>query len=301
MNINNSKELFSALNINKDATLSKKQKKFLQDEGYLVIKNKIEKKLLKKLNVVSAKLIQKEKTKGGWEGKEEHFKKGKEFDPGTNRLGNLMDKDKNFKELIKIPEILVAADTVIKSKFKVCGLNLRNPKKGKGKQVIHTDWKPRKHKKEKFAGIVCMIYLDDSNKKNGATRIVPKTHHKIGWPDEFINIKEKYKKEIRPELKAGSILILNLNLWHAGAENISGKSRKMIMLNIKNRNIPQLLNYKKYLSTKTKKKLNSVEKYLIAVRKKDKTQKSKSIGVGIYYKKDFNIVDRNKVIHRSKN
>jgi hypothetical protein len=40
---------------------------------------------------------------------------------------------------------------------------------------------------------------------------------------------------------------------------------------------------------------------LLAVRKKDKTQKSKSIGVGIYYKKDFNIVDRNKVIYRSKN
>ena len=74
----------------------------------------------------------------------------------------------------------------------------------------------------------------------------------------------------------------------------------MIMLNIKNRNLPQLLNYKKYLSSKTK-KLNSVEKYLLAVRKKDKTQKSKSIGVGLYYKKDYNIVDRNEVIYRNKN
>ena len=98
-----------------------------------------------------------------------------------------------------------------------------------------------------------MIYLDDSYKKNGATRIIPRSHHKIGWPDHYINIKKKYKKEIRPELKAGSILILNLNLWHAGANNISGKPRKMIMLNIKNRNLPQLLNYKKFLSSKTKK------------------------------------------------
>lgn len=301
MSINNSNKLFSALNINKEKVLSKNQKKFLLNEGYLIIENKIEKKLLKKLKIVSAKLIKKEKARGGWEGKEEYFKKGKEFDPGTNRLGNLIDKNKNFKELIKIPQILVAADTVIKSKFKVCGFNLRDPKKGKGRQVIHTDWKPRKHKKEKFAGIVCMIYLDDSNKKNGATRIVPKSHHKIGWPDQFIDIKKKHKKEIRPELKAGTILILNLNLWHAGAENISGKSRKMIMLNIKNRNLPQLLNYKKYLSSKTKKKLNSVEKYLLAVRKKDKTQKSKSIGVGLYYKKDYNIVDRNEVIYRNKN
>jgi hypothetical protein len=300
MIIDNSRELFSALNFNKDKILSNKQKKFLLDEGYLILKNQIEKKLLRRLNIISTKLIKKEKIKGGWEGKEEYFKKGKEFDPGTNRLGNLIDKDKAFKELIKIPQILVAADIVIKSKFKVCGLNLRNPKKGKGKQVIHTDWKPKKHKKERFAGIVCMIYLDDSNKKNGATRIIPKSHHKIGWPDQFINIKKKYKKEIRPELKAGSILIINLNLWHAGAENISGKTRKMIMLNIKNRNLPQLLNYKKYLSIKTKKKLNSVEKYLLAVRKKDKTQKSKSIGVGVYYKKDFNIVDKNEIIYNKK-
>ena len=91
--------------------------------------------------------------------------------------------------------------------------------------------------------------------KNGATRIILWSHHKIGWPDHYINIKKKYKKEIRPELKAGSILILNLNLWHAGANNISGKPRKMIMLNIKNRNLPQLLNYKKFLSSKTKKKI----------------------------------------------
>ena len=69
----------------------------------------------------------------------------------------------------------------------------------------------------------------------------------------------------------------------------------MIMLNIKNRNLPQLLNYKKFLSSKTKKNLNSIEKYLLAVRKKDKTQNSDSIGVGKYYKRDFNIIDRNKI------
>lgn len=295
MKVNNTKELFNALNIDEGNTLSISQKKFLLDEGYLILHKKIRGKVLKKLNTISKEFIKKERTKGGWEGKEKYYKNGKEFDPGNNRLGNLIDKNKLFKELIKIPEILVAANTVIQSKFKVCGLNLRDPKKGKGKQVIHTDWKPRNRKSEKFAGIVCMIYLDDSYKKNGATRIIPRSHHKIGWPDHYINIKKKYKKEIRPELKAGSILILNLNLWHAGANNISGKPRKMIMLNIKNRNLPQLLNYKKFLSSKTKKNLNSIEKYLLAVRKKDKTQNSDSIGVGKYYKRDFNIIDRNKI------
>ena len=48
------------------------------------------------------------------------------------------------------------------------------------------------------------------------------------------------------------------------------------------------LNYKKFLTDKTKKGLNEVEKYLLAVRKIDKTQKSDSIGVGKYYFKAFN-------------
>ena len=75
-----------------------------------------------------------------------------------------------------------------------------------------------------------MIYLDDSYKKNGATRIIPRVIIKLVG-QIIILILKKYKKEIRPELKAGSILILNLNLWHAGAfNNISGKPRKMIML-----------------------------------------------------------------------
>ena len=94
MSIDNSNELFSALNINKEKILSKNQKKFLVNEGYLIIENQIEKKLLKKLKIVSTKLIKQEKARGGWEGKEEYFKKGKEFDPGTNRLGNLIDKIK---------------------------------------------------------------------------------------------------------------------------------------------------------------------------------------------------------------
>ena len=42
MSIDNSNELFSALNINKEKILSKNQKKFLINEGYLIIENKIE-------------------------------------------------------------------------------------------------------------------------------------------------------------------------------------------------------------------------------------------------------------------
>lgn len=269
-------------------TLSKIQKSFLDKNGYLILRNiKVIKKNLKQLQREANKLIDLEGDKGGWEGKEKYYKKGKHFEKGTDRLGNLIEKHKIFRKLITIPEILEAAKEVTKSEIKICGLNLRNPKKGFGYQKIHTDWKPRKRKKESFAGIVCMIYLDNSKKRNGATRIIPKTHKIIGWPDNHINIDKKHKKEIRPEIKAGGVIIANLNLWHAGANNKSGEPRKMIMVNIKNRKFPQLLNYKIFLSNKCKKSLTDFEKYILAVRKVDIRQKSDSIGVGKYYKKEF--------------
>ena len=57
------------------------------------------------------------------------YKRGKKFEDGTNRLGNLIEKHKCFRDLILIPEILSAAYEVIKSDIKVAGFNLRNPLK----------------------------------------------------------------------------------------------------------------------------------------------------------------------------
>ena len=285
--IKNILEVFKRLRIEKNL-LSKKQKNFLESKGYLIIKpTNFMKKNLKKLSLAAKKLIEKEGKRGGWEGKEKYYKKGKDFEKGANRLGNLIDKKNIFRKLITMPEILAAAHAVIKGNIKICGFNLRNPLKGKGRQVVHMDWKPRKEKMDLYGGVVCMVYLDKSQKHNGATRLIPCSHKKLGWPEDHIDINKRHKKEIRPELEAGSIIVANLNLWHAGAGNVSGKVRKMIMINIKRRSLPQLLNYKQFLKKKTKNSLNEVEKYLLAVRKVDKTQKSDSIGVGKYYRQDF--------------
>jgi len=248
-------------------------KKELDENGFVLIRNS--KYMKKNLNVLikkSNELIEREGDKGGWEGKERYFKNGKKFESGAQRLGGLVKKDKSFLGLITIPEILMSAYHVIKSEIKICGLNLRNPIKGMGEQSIHFDGFPRIKTTEKFVGILAFIYLDDANIENGAMRLIPKTHKFLGWPDDHIEIEKKHKNEIRVEVKAGSILVANLNLWHAGAQNINGKPRKVIMLNIKNRKYDQLLNYKKYLGEKFINNLSEDQKYLLAVRKKDKDQ-----------------------------
>jgi hypothetical protein len=287
MQIESTKEMFNMLNI-KDDCLTLEQKKFLSKNGYLVIEPlPFFKKNLNTLNNIIKKLIKEEGSKGGWEGKEQHFKEGKYFEPGCERLGNLIEKDILFSEIIVIPEILAAAYHVIKSEIKVSGFNFRNPNKGYGEQGLHIDIFPRKKKTENFSGIVAYVYLDDSSVENGAVRIVPKSHEKLGWPDDYIDTTKRFKDEIRGEVKAGSIIIINLNTWHAGAINKNGHDRKTMFLQIKRRDEPQLLNYKKFLSENTKKQLNEEKKYLLATRDIDPTQKEDSYSVGDHYRKLF--------------
>ncbi len=263
-------------------------KKKLDEDGYVVVKSsEYMKKNLKILRKKSSELIKKEGDKGGWEGKEKFFKKGKKFESGAQRLGGLIRKDKSFLGLITIPEILMSAYHVIKDEIKVCGLNLRNPVAGSGEQSVHFDGFPRNNKKDPFAGVVAFIYLDDTNIKNGAMRLIPKTHKYLGWPDDHININKKHPKEIRIKVKAGTIVIANLNLWHAGAKNLNGKLRRVIMMNIKNRKYDQLLNYKKFLGPKFINKLDDNEKYLLAVRKLDRNQKIDSGGSANQLRREY--------------
>ncbi len=285
--INKTSKLINSLSNNSNFD-NKNWKKLLDREGYIVIKNsKYMRENLNNLQKKSSELLMHEGDKGGWEGKEQYFKQGKKFESGAQRLGGLIKKDKSFLGLITIPEILMSAFHVIKDEIKICGLNLRNPIAGAGQQSIHIDGFPRNDKSEDYAGIVAFIYLDDTSIENGAMRLIPKTHTNLGWPDDHINIEKNHPDEIRVVVNAGTIVVANLNLWHAGAKNLNGKSRRVIMMNIKNRKYDQLLNYKKYLSTEFIENLTENEKYLLAVRKKDKDQILSSGGSANHLRREY--------------
>ena len=86
--------------------------------------------------------------------------------------------------------------------------------------------------------------------------------------------------------KSGSILLFNSNLWHCGGANKSGAKRAVFNVIYRKRLLPQGLNQKKYLSKKTKNKMNALEQYLYRIRKNDKNQKVKIYGPGKDYR-DF--------------
>jgi hypothetical protein len=287
-NIKNTNDLYESMNIN-NSTLSHEEKTTLKENGFVIFPpNEFMNKNLNELNKISEDLITAEGDKGGWEGKEKYYKEGKKFEQGAERLGNLIEKHELFRELILQKEILASAREVIKDDIKIVAVHLRNPLKDCGYQRLHIDGYPRYAENEPYSGIICMIYLDDSKISNGALRVVPKSHKKLGWPNEHVDIYKLHKDELNIEVKAGSILVGNLNLWHGGGNNSSGNRRKMIMINIKNRKEPQLLNYKKFLKKKTITKLNAYQKYLLAVRDIDPYQENDSAGgVNFLYRQKY--------------
>ena len=280
--------------------LSEIQINHLEDKGYLLLEPKKHfwdwigcnpKELRKVIDNIKLK----EGDKAGSEGKEENtVLRNKTIEPGANRVGNLLDKSEYMKKIATLPEILWSSYLTIKGEIKLSSVLFREPKKDSGDQQLHIDWKPRKNIKENFKVVVAFLYLEDSTKKNGATKLVPGSHKILSYPDKYVDQKLPHKNEITVEAKAGSVLIINGLLWHKGGNNFSGEKRGIVVVEYRSRELKQLLNLKKYIKRETQENLNENEKYLFGLRDDDVTQDEKSYGPGDDYrtwlKKNKNIL-----------
>ena len=232
-------------------------------------------------------LIEKESWRGGWEGKEEYMKYQKFFNSGANRLGNLFNKHELFLKLLTEKNILKVAYAILGDDIKIGALDMREPTKGRGLQDLHIDWIPKKSENEKTQNIVAFIFLDDTNKSNGSMRVVPKTHKKTGWIEEHLKDKSSHPDEMILDVKKSSIVLMDANLWHSGTTNINGNRRRVLYMDIRRRDIPQLLNQRIYLHEITQKKLNDMEKFLLGVGDNDIVFEDRVFSAGIVYRKQF--------------
>lgn len=230
------------------------------------------------------RLVETEGWRGGSEGKEDIVSPTKQLDPGSNRLGNLIDKHSIFRKCIAHPKVLAAVRHVIGDDFKCSAADMRMPRKGHGRQHLHIDWVPRISQEEPHDCVFAGLFLDDMNCDNGAIRVVPGTHTNLDWPDEHIDPFATHPDEIQVELPAGSIVVMNAHTWHGGATNHSGAMRRTIYVDYRNRRLGQLLNQKQYLRPETIATLSPAERYLLAVRDVDPTDEAPSLGPGDSYR-----------------
>jgi len=269
------------IKINSEA---KTQKNFFDKNGYCVIE-KSELPVEKFAEIIDF-LLEKEAWRGGWEGKEEYMKYGKNFQPGAYRLGNLFNKDELFFELITNEEVLNIILAILGDDAKIGALDMREPKKGTGQQDLHIDWIPKKES-DATENIVIMIFLDDADENNGHLRVVPKTHKLKGWIEENTKEKTKHKDEIFLDVKKSSIVFMDANLWHSGTTNKTGQRRRVLFMDIRRRSIPQLLNQRIYLDEVVQNKLTDVQKYLLGLGENDSVFEDRVFTAGNVYRKEF--------------
>jgi ectoine hydroxylase-related dioxygenase (phytanoyl-CoA dioxygenase family) len=285
--LNSIEEILNDLKINLDKT-DKQLIKDFENNGYCVIqKSNFVSKNLNEFRSLIDGLIKKESWRGGWEGKEEYMKYEKKFNSGANRLANLFNKHDLFLKLLCEENILKIVFGILGNDFKIGGLDMREPLKGTGWQELHIDWLPKKNLNEPTQNIVGFIFLDDAHKENGSMRLVPKTHKKPGWIDDYQKDKSFHADEIFVDVKESSIVLMDANLWHSGTTNNNGNRRRVLYVDIRRRDIPQLLNQRIYLDEITQEKLNDVEKYLLGLRNNDSIFEDRVFTVGNVYRKQF--------------
>jgi len=265
---------------------------FFNENGYCVIpKSDLIIENIDEYRKIVDSLLEKESWRGGWEGKEEYMKYKKNFQVGAYRLGNLFNKHELFLKLLCEKNILKVTYKILGDDMKIGALDMREPKKEAGLQDLHIDWIPKQNENEKTQNIVAFIFLDDADKNNGCMRVVPKTHRKTGWIEENLKDKSFHKDEIFLDVKKSSIVLMDANLWHSGTANVNGNRRRVLYLDIRRRNIPQLLNQRIYLDEMTQRELTNIEKFLLGVGDNDIIFEDRVFTAGNVYRKQFKTND----------
>ena len=279
--------LFEELNYELTEKDFENTKKFNELGYYVIPRSELVHRYLDDYKQIIDDLISKESWRGGWEGKEEYMKYGKKFQEGALRLGNLFNKNNLFLKLLFEENLLKIISNIMENNFKIGGLDMREPIQGKGLQDFHMDWIPRKNENDKVQNIIAMIYLDDSNKNNGALRIVPKSHKILGWINDNLIDLTQHPDEITVEVKKGSIILFDGNLWHSGTKNVNGARRRVLYIDFRSKEIPQLLNQRIYLDEYTQSKLSNNEKFILGISDDDEIFEERVHTAGNVFRKQF--------------
>jgi ectoine hydroxylase-related dioxygenase (phytanoyl-CoA dioxygenase family) len=124
------------------------------------------------------------------------------------------------------PRLLAAVFAVLQRPFRLFLLGGRNPAQGHGLQGLHQDGLPRRPG-EPARVVTALWALDDFAADNGATRVVPGSHRlEQPLPKPARQPRARHPDEMPVLPEAGSVLVFDGHLWHAGGENRSGAPRR---------------------------------------------------------------------------
>lgn len=255
------------------STLSPRQKQQLDENGFFIVETVLSSAECKSMGETFERLHAAEKGQGGHE---------VHVEPGARRLSNIFNKTDAFDKCLWIPEVL-AASAYLLGEIKVHGANVRDPIKGHGKQDLHVDV-PKKFEDDWWV-VNSMIMFDDMTLDNGPTRVVPGSHYwapinvpyvNIGdWEPQSLSPEDRarvpkdlsapYPGEILVEAPAGSAIICNSSMWHAGTLKKTDAPRRMLHLSYTRRDLPQQLVQLDHLTQGLYERMSPVKRYLLEI------------------------------------
>ena len=131
-----------------------------------------------------------------------------------------------WRELERVAIVSSAAEQILQRSFVVRDLHGRNPLPGFGQQGLHIDGIPWAAG-DPATTVTALWMIDDFTACNGATRVVPGSHHRPGSvPSSFAQPHARHPDERIITGQAGDVLVFNGRLWHSGRRNDSRNGRR---------------------------------------------------------------------------
>ena len=176
---------------------------------------------------------------------------------GYHFASNLVNKGPFFESIFLRSPVYDLVRHLLGEDCILSSLNSLEPLKNQGNQQLHRDGSPAPDSGPIVANSLWAI--DDMNKANGATRLVPGSHKTDEPPpDDETGV-------VYAEIPAGSVIIINAHILHGASANPSGRRRRVMHGYFTRSGLSQQLEQRKYLSPDVQARLSRLARKVLAL------------------------------------
>jgi len=225
----------------------------LDDDGFAVFPELLSSELVAALAQRFDELVAIE---GAAAGAEQHQ------EPGCARVADLVNKGALFDVCWTHPVMLAAVAHLLRSRpFKLSAIAARDPLPDGGHQPLHPDW-PRPVAPDDAQVCNAIWMLDAFTADNGATRVVPGSHHLDRLPfEDNPDVNAPHPREVLVQGPPGSLVVFSSHVWHGGTRNRSQRHRRSISAYFVRREQPPL--FELQLRDATAARLTPAQRWLL--------------------------------------